>query len=211
MTASFLVGLQVHGRRCVVIGSGGDAADRAHAFEAAGGDVVAVVPRATDAGLCVSDADLAGAFVVVCTVQDESLCEWLFTRATAASAGFLLCCVDQPRFSTFVHVASVRRGPLQIAVATDGAVPALAKAIRTAMDAQLGDELGRWVDELAAVRKRTPSHERAAVMRRALEGFEWSVTYGLPGGALAADAERGLRVKTVAGSTGHDGDGLPRG
>jgi siroheme synthase-like protein len=193
VSAVFLAGLVVAGRRCVVFGEDLDASARARELAAAGAEVVVVAERAVDdleAPLArggirwvrraprVEDAD--GAFLVVSTVRDdESWSAALFDRAIAPG-GPLLCCIDQPAYCTFTHVASVRRGPMQIGIATDGAVPLLASRLRLALDRALGPDFTAFVDRLATLREATKPEQRRAVLEHALEQFRFDAQYVLP-------------------------------
>ena len=89
--AFYPVSLNVTGRRCVVIGADGEANDKAGDLRECGADVHRVVDPAT-----LRDADLASAFFVIVTPQDEALaarvrietgfyCASSTSRATALS------------------------------------------------------------------------------------------------------------------------------
>jgi precorrin-2 dehydrogenase/sirohydrochlorin ferrochelatase len=190
--APFLAGLVVQGRRCVVLGGDREAEDKAARLCDAGASVALFAPQVTPALRQLADrralhwetrealaADLDDAFLVLDARRDPALAAPLFERANRPG-GFLLCAVDQPRFCTVTNVAVVRRGPLQIAVATAGLAPALAARIRAALEAQLGDDLAAFAERLAALRASTAPSARRAVMESALEGFRWVVCYVLP-------------------------------
>jgi siroheme synthase-like protein len=192
MTEPFLAGLLVDGRRCVVVGGNREAADKAARLVDAGARVRVVAERVEPAlaqmaatgalewcARAVRDEDLEGAFLVVSTPRDEELSARLYARA-CAPGGFLLCCVDQPAWCTFTNVAVVRRGPLQIGIASGGGAPMLAARIRRALEEQLGHDLSAFAARLAALRAATPPAKRRAVMSRALEGFAWVLSYAIP-------------------------------
>jgi siroheme synthase-like protein len=123
--------------------------------------------------------DAAGAFVVVNAIRDEAWSRALFAGAVAPG-GYLLCCIDQPDYCTFTNVATVRRGPLQIGIATNGAAPMLAARMREALSSALDDEFTRFVEHLAALREESEPGERRERMTRALAQFAMDVKVTLP-------------------------------
>lgn len=97
------------------------------------------------------DSDLAGCFLVVAATSSRELHEKIFRLAKRR--GVLCNVVDVPELCDFYYPAVVRRGPLQIAVSTGGASPALAQRLRKKLEAQFGPEYGDWVAELGKARK----------------------------------------------------------
>ena len=154
--------LVLRGRLCVVAG-GGDVAARkiapllacearvravAPAFSptvaalgAAGR--VELVPRAYQMG------DLAGATLAIAATDDPEINRAVWREAEAR--GVLVNVVDDPEHCTFTVPASLRRGPLLLTASTDGASPALARAIRERLEDEFGPEWGTfaaWLGEL---------------------------------------------------------------
>src|SRR6266545_2505258 len=169
MSEPFLAGLIVEGRRCVVFGGNAEALEKTRRLCAAGGKVTVIatkvlppleelarekvirwLPRAS------RDKDTNGAFLVVSVDRDPARAAALYASARG-KPGFLLCCVDQPKYCTFTNLALVRRGALQIGIATSGVAPILAAKIRAALESQLGNDLSAFVSRLAALRKATPA------------------------------------------------------
>ena len=65
----------------------------------------------------------------------------------------ILCnAVDDPEYCHFYYGAVVRRGPLQIAISTDGLSPALAQRLRRELEQQFGPEYEAWLEYLGAMR-----------------------------------------------------------
>ena len=60
---------------------------------------------------------------------------------------------DRPSEGDFAVPATLRRGGLQVAVSTGGASPALARRIRTELEAVFGPEWAGVVEELEAARR----------------------------------------------------------
>jgi siroheme synthase-like protein len=154
-----VVSLYVDGRRCVVVGDDALAEERVQRLRDAGAIVVRVPPAQYTADHC------HGAAVVLCC---EPRLAAEVTR-DARAAGALAYSLDDPRRSDFAIPALVRRGALQIAVATDGVAPALARRLRAEL-ARLVDAAGAAIDafvaELEAARAAMPA---GAARRDALQ------------------------------------------
>ncbi len=73
--------------------------------------------------------------------------------ATLCQAAGVLCnCAQHPQMGNFTLPACVRRGDLILAVATSGASPALARAVRQRLEADFGPEYGALTCLLARLR-----------------------------------------------------------
>jgi siroheme synthase-like protein len=113
-------------------------------------------------------ADLDGAALVVAATADPSVNE----AVTAAAAGRATLCVraDVEGEGTADVLAAVRRGPLLLAVSTEGNAPVLARHLRQELAASYGPEWGELValfgelrrdpDVRAALRDASPEQRR---------------------------------------------------
>lgn len=152
-------GLQ--GRRAVVIGTGDGADWKAELLAAAGAAVTRAETWSADllAGAALAVADLA--------TDDEARA----FAAAARRAGVPVNVVDRPAFSDFQFGSIVNRSPVVVGIATDGAAPILAQAIRRKIETLLPPALGAWA---ALARRLRPAVARLAgkAQRRAFwEGF----------------------------------------
>ncbi len=113
------VSLNLVGRACVVIGAADDreAIEKVAALRAVDADVRWITEPAA-----LRDDDVAGAFFVISTPQDDALSARL--RALADAHRFLLCTIDQPRFGFVAMQAIVAAGPVRIGISTGGVAPA---------------------------------------------------------------------------------------
>ena len=91
-------------------------------------------------------------FLVVVATSSRRLNE--FVSREAARRGVLCNAVDDPDHCDFFYGAVVRRGPLQIAVSTSGASPALAQRLKREIAKQYGPEYGAWVEQLSEARRK---------------------------------------------------------
>ena len=109
--------------------------------------------------------DLKGSFLVIAATDSEEE-----NRKVAGHKGLLLNVVDRPELCTFIVPATLRRGPLQIAVSTSGASPAMARAIRKDMESTYGPQFGKHLIKLKRLREKavkeiTSSRERERYLK----------------------------------------------
>jgi len=187
--AFFPVGLNIAGRRCIVIGAPDDqeAIEKARDLREAGAEVTWLPDAAA-----VTEADVSGAFLVISTPQDARLSAWL--RQLADRDRFLLCAIDQPAFGFVAMQAVVKSGPARIAISTGGISPRVGGILRAALQAALDAKFARFLDGLALRRRisRESSPDdaaaRRATMLSAAEGFEVQVQVTYPAWFLDEEA-----------------------
>jgi uroporphyrin-III C-methyltransferase / precorrin-2 dehydrogenase / sirohydrochlorin ferrochelatase len=141
-------------------------------------------------------SDLAGTALLFIATGDEDLDQRLATAGRAL--GIPVNVVDRPDLSTFAMPALVERGPLSVAIASDGAAPVLAQRVRGLIDAILPAtfaDLAELAREIRpAVLARFPS---SAARRR----FWWRLVDGDAGRAALAgrlDRARALALGALA-------------
>jgi len=160
----------------VVVGGGRIATAKATGLLCHGAHVSVIAPQATK--LIQSKAranqlvwrkrafrakDVEGAFLTVAATNSIAVNEAVF-RACRAH-GVLCNVVDDPERCDFFYPAVVQRGPLQIAISTEGRSPALARRLRLELEQQFAPEYGEWVEHIGEMRKqilrrRLPAAER---------------------------------------------------
>lgn len=97
-------------------------------------------------------SDLDGVFLAVAATDDGEV-----NRRVAADArqrGILVAVADAPELSTCTFPAVLRRGNLEIGVATGGRCPAFAALVRDLLAGVIGDEYGKALERLAAEREK---------------------------------------------------------
>jgi len=140
----YMACLDLEGRRCVVVGNGGMAAEKVDGLRACGADVVQVAPAGYRRRL------LRGAVLVIAATPDRALNERVFRDAERRS---MLCNVaDVPELCNFILPAVHREGPIAVAVSTGGASPALAKRLRERIAEIVRPEHAKLAEELRALR-----------------------------------------------------------
>ncbi|MFY9779081.1 MAG: NAD(P)-dependent oxidoreductase [Candidatus Baltobacteraceae bacterium] len=174
----FPVGLNLRGRKCVVVGDDREAIEKDEALREVGANVLWVKDPAA-----LRDSDVSDAFFVISTPQDAALSARL--RRLADEHRFLLCAIDQPRFGFVAMQAVVKAGPVRIAISTGGISPRVGRRLREALQRTLDDTFVRFIDCLHAQRERnrrrlTTSQERRSAMIDAAEGFELEAAVRYP-------------------------------
>jgi len=165
-----LLSMTISDRPALVAGGGAAAAAKAR-FLADSGARVTVV--SADAGadldhmaaagtvtLVRRDAvpcDVVGCAVAIVALEDEDAARRV--AGWARQARVLVNAVDRPALSDFSVPAIVRRGPITVGIASGGAAPALARLVRSQIDALLPERLG----DLAAFARRFRTAVKATV------------------------------------------------
>ncbi len=174
------VGLNLSGRKCVVIGAGDDreAIEKDEALREVGADVVWIKDWEHYA-----DDDVADAFFVIFTPQEEQPA--IRIRALADRYKFLLCAIDQPKHGFVAMQATVKAGPCRVAISTGGIAPRVGGKLRAALQGAMDATFVRFIDCHNAQKERnklrvTTSAERRAAMIAKSEGFEIDVKITYP-------------------------------
>jgi siroheme synthase-like protein len=193
MAVSYPIALKLEGKRCLVLGSGAEARERARALLRSGASVRLIAPLPSAelerAALLAegvevverdfAEADLERVWLVVLTERDEPLAGRL--QAAVEARRIFFCAVDMPRFSGFSFLAIARAGLAFAAVGSEGQAPALARRLREILE-QLFERaaLGAFTDRLAALRARTPPERRREVLGGAVAGVRVTGELVLP-------------------------------
>jgi len=156
--------LDLRGRSCLVIGTGGLADQKAAGLEKAG----ALVARRP----VFEERDATNSWLIVAVTEDPAEAERL--RDYSTRNRIFLNIVDQTDYCSFIAPAIVEQEDLLIAISTSGKCPALASRIRQELEAQYGPEYADLVRALGdlrpEVKKRFSSYdERKAFYHKVLD------------------------------------------
>lgn len=145
------IGLDISGRRCLVVGAGEVGERKAQRLLECGARVSIVGRELTPAlsGLAQAgriahipgdydEAHLEGVFLVIGATDDPDVNERIYRDAR--KRGVLANIVDDPDRCDFILPALCRQGDLVITVATGGKSPALAKKLRQELEERYGPE-----------------------------------------------------------------------
>jgi len=176
MTAPlYPVGLVVEGRPVLVVGGGRIAASKVRGLANSGALVSVVAPRVSDdvrerAHRVIErpyeTGDGVGFQLIIAATDDPDVNALVFRDAE--QLGVWVNSVDDPDHCSFTLPAVHRRGPVTVAVATDGSSPALARWLRDRLAASIPAGVEEAAVALAA--------ERLAVQRSggSTEDIDWS-------------------------------------
>lgn len=191
--------LNLHGRKTVVIGAGSVGARKAQVLTETGARVVVVAPHFDPAFSVIANRPnvevvqsryskdyLAGAVLAIAATNDPDLNRQIY--ADCQQLEVLCNVVDVPELCDFFVPAVVQRGPLQIAISTDGNCPAYAGHVRRKLEDLFTEAHGRFVEDLEILRRRlidtVPDADRRKALLGRLVGDE-SLDYYIRNGAEA--------------------------
>ncbi len=173
----FPILLKLKAKKCVVVGAGKIAAAKTAGLVTSGARVVVIGPRAAEwiqsqarAGKVTwrrrrfMAADVEQASLVIAATNSNATNEAVFRACV--KRGVWCNVVDDPERCDFFYPAVVRRGPLQIAISTNGRSPALARRLRIELERQFGSEYGAWVEQVGEMRQKLRRRNLPAAERR---------------------------------------------
>ena len=159
-----MVNLSLEGRAALVVGGGAIASRKAEDLLHAKARVNVVAPEIGEemVALAVQDrvqvfvrpyrsTDIGDSFVVIAATDSEEVNTAVFRDASAQNV--LVNVVDVPALCTFTVPATVHRGNLTIAIATEGLSPAFSGILREELEGRYGAEYGELVELFGDLRK----------------------------------------------------------
>ena len=177
--ALFPLFLKLEGRPALVVGAGRVAEAKIRSLLRAGASVRVVAPRATArvrawagdgrivwASRPFAAVDLRGVFLAVVATPSPDLNDRVAVLARRRRV--LVNVVDDPERCDFYYPAVVRRGPLTLAISTEGRSPAFARRLRRHLERRIGPEVGRAVERLGRERRKLFSQSIDPAKRRQL-------------------------------------------
>ena len=170
----FPIVVRLQGRPVLVVGGGVVALRKTEGLLASGATVRVVSPEFvegfTELGVEMvhrryESTDLDGAWLVVAATNDPVVQQQIFDECEAR--GVFCNGVDDPDRCSFILPAVERRGPVIVAVSTQGRSPTLAKYLKQHLAAAMPDDVEALADRLAA--------ERRALQQQGIstEDVEW--------------------------------------
>lgn len=172
---AYPVNLAVAGKRCLVVGAGKVAVQKARGLAEAGGQVHVVAREVGESMRAVPGVtwdergyrldDLTGCALVVTATDDPAVNHQVFVDAEAQR--IWVNAADDPANCTFTLPARVRRGDLLVTVSTGGRSPAVASWLRRRFEDELGPEFEVLLDVVATERERLQREGRST------EAVDW--------------------------------------
>jgi uroporphyrin-III C-methyltransferase/precorrin-2 dehydrogenase/sirohydrochlorin ferrochelatase len=174
--------LSVTGRRCLVVGGGGVALRKVQALVAEGAVVTVVTPAVVEPLEELARLDrivlerrpyrpgeAAEHVLIFAATDDREVNRQVFEDAD--NRGVWVNVADDPELCSFHLPARLRRGALQVAVASGGEAPFVVRRLRQLLETRLGPEWAEWIDAASRFRARTresrlePTDQEAAFDR----------------------------------------------
>ena len=177
------VNLSLAGKPVLVVGGGPIAARKVEALLRAGARVTVVAPAAADAIAERSEVDWqrrryqspeAGSYRLVVTATNDPATNARVARDCEAANVFVNS-ADDPANCTFTLPSVARRGDLQVAVATGGRSPALARWLRRRIEREIDSGYATLLELLAEAR----AEAQATLGTSEAPGWEAALDSGL--------------------------------
>lgn len=176
--------LNLKNKNAVIIGGGEVAERKARTLLKAGASLKIISPALTRGLRKFSEkgnlkhikrsyqkGDVKRAFLVIAATSSPQI-----NAKIAEDAGFLINVVDKPLEGNFIAPSIVKRGPLTLAVSTEGASPAISKAIRKELEKLYGKDFGLYLKFVESVRRkamqRIPDHKKREKFLKSLASEE---------------------------------------
>ena len=154
--------LDLKDKKAVILGGGKVAERKVRLLIQAGASVTLVSPDITahlrklvDRGLLqhiertYRKADLKDAFIVIAGTSSSEI-----NRKIAQEARHLVNVVDMPSEGNYIVPSILKRGPLTIAISTEGSSPAVSRAIRKELEWHYSTEFARYLKFVEGIRKK---------------------------------------------------------
>lgn len=161
----FPVMLDVRSRACLVVGGGTVALRKVHSLVEEGARVTVVAPLAVPELEALAQrgptslerrryriGEAAGYALVFAATDEPEVNRQV--HADARAAGVWVNVADEPELCSFQLPARVRRGSLELAIASAGQAPFAVRRLRRLLETRFGEEWGRWVSAAARYRAR---------------------------------------------------------
>jgi len=154
--------IDLRNKPAVVIGGGSVAERKVRSLVEAGANVRVISPEITKGLMKLKDkgaikhtkrgyrkGDLKKAFIVIAGTSSS-----LVNKKIADEAECLINVIDVPSEGNFIVPSLVRQDTLTIAISTEGASPAISKAIRKKIEGLYGKEYGHYLKFVENVRQK---------------------------------------------------------
>jgi len=160
----FPIFLKLEGRRCLVVGGGQVGTQKIAGLLEAGAQVTVVDPfpavavreflvsRVVWQARKYQPSDLDGIYLVIAATSDSKVNQQIYDEAQ--QRGILANVVDVPPLCDFYYPAVVRRGPLVVAVSSQGESPHLAQRVRDEISQLLPENFEDAVKRIGDERRR---------------------------------------------------------
>lgn len=205
--------LNLQGRRCLVAGGGGVALRKVEGLLSEGAEVLVVAPAPIQPLQELAlrkkiqltkreyrTADLKGNHLIFAATSDRTVNQQIFEAAE--KVGLWVNVADEPTNCTFHLPARVRRGALQLVIASAGEAPFVVRRLRKFLERRFGSEWAEWAEAAARFRSKVrESGLSSEEQQRCFDSFfagtvdEERITVRVPGVAEEEAWLRGMEKK----------------
>jgi len=171
--------IDLRNKSVVVIGGGSVAERKVRSLIKAGAHVRVISPEVTNGLAKLRDrevlkhtkrtytrGDLSKAFIVIAATSSPEV-----NKKIADEADCLVNVINIPSEGNFIVPSLVRQGALTIAISTEGASPAISKAIRKEIEGLYGKEYGHYLKFVEKVRQKTLTEIKDTRRRKKILNF----------------------------------------
>jgi uroporphyrin-III C-methyltransferase/precorrin-2 dehydrogenase/sirohydrochlorin ferrochelatase len=174
----FPVMLDVTSRACLVVGGGSVALRKVHSLVEEGARVTVVAPAAEREMEALAQrgsvrlerrpyrSGEAGEYALVFAATNDPEVN-REVQADARASGIWVNVADVPELCSFHVPARLRRGALELAIASSGEAPFAVRRLRQLLEARFGEEWGRWIAAATRYRARVRARLRGDSSREA--------------------------------------------
>ena len=205
MSGHYPIFLDLADRPCLVVGGGPVAETKVRGLLAAGARVIVVSPTLTPALAALAAdghlahrareyvlGDLAGAALAFAATGDRTVSRAV--RSEGRTLGVWVNAADDAEHCDFLLPAVLRRGSLAVAVSSDGASPALTRAVRDELERYFPADFAAFVEVVAEVRRELRERGAPVTAERWRSALEDELR-GLSSGSGVGDGEPGVGAR----------------
>lgn len=187
-TKYYPVGLNIRGKKCMVIGAGRIAQRKVKRLLGYGARVSVISPESTLAlkklakerkislkSKSVKLKDLKGAYLVISATENGKVNSLIYSYCRKKNILFNV--VDSPKQCTFILPSVLTRGNLNISISTGGISPALSKKLRQDLEKMFGNEYAKFLSIMKTLRPKVIKEIKDPKTRKAF--FKKAVDLGL--------------------------------
>jgi uroporphyrin-III C-methyltransferase/precorrin-2 dehydrogenase/sirohydrochlorin ferrochelatase len=207
----FPVMLDLNGRACLVVGGGSVALRRAAFLVQEGAHVAVVAPRAVgELEVMARQRQVrlerrpyrqgeASEYALVFAATDDAEVNRQ-VHDDARAAGLWVNVADAPELCSFQLPARLRRGALELTIASAGRAPFAVRRLRQLLETRFGNEWARWLEAAARYRARVRTRWSDATVREACYDRFFAKTVDARSLAARTPAEEELEAWIVGGT-----------
>lgn len=151
--------IELSEKRCLIVGGGNVAARKMEKIKDFGAEIIVVAPEIcseiSESGIKIikrrfEDTDIEGSFMVIAATNDRELNHHIYSLCTRYR--ILVNTVDDIENCGFIFPAIVHKNKITVGISTGGECPAIAGAIRKAVDETINDRFLSSADILSRFR-----------------------------------------------------------